>query len=62
MGGKLDADIKLRCRLSTLKKQDIGHIKAGGKLNMEGLFLRDVNKGFDFTSDATFAFMGNNVL
>ena len=62
MGGKLDADIKLRCRLSTLKKQDIGHIKAGGKLNMEGLFLRDVNKGFDFTSDAMFAFMGNNVL
>ena len=62
MGGKLNADIKLRCRLSTLKKQDIGHIKAGGKLNMEGLFLRDVNKGFDFTSDATFAFMGNNVL
>lgn len=62
MGGKLDADIKLHCRLSTLKKRDIGHIKAGGKLNMKGLFLRDVNKDFDFTSDATFAFMGNNVL
>lgn len=62
MGGNLDADFKLHCRLSTLKKQDIGHIKAGGKLNMKGLFLRDTNKDFDFTADATFAFMGNHVL
>ena len=62
MGGKLDADVRLRCRLSTLRKRDIGHVKAGGKLSMKGLFLRDTNKGFDFTADATFAFMGNHVL
>ena len=62
MGGKLDADIKLHCRLSTLQKQDIGHVKARGKLNMEDMYLRDTLKGFDFTADATFAFIGNNVL
>ncbi len=62
MGGKLDADMRLHCRLSTLKKQDIGHVKAGGKLNMEGMYLRDTLKGFDFTADASFAFVGNNVL
>ena len=62
MGGKLTADTKLHCRLSSLKKQDIGRIQAEGKLCMEGLFLRDTNKGFDFTSDASFAFMGKDVL
>ena len=62
MGGKLDADVRLRCRLSTLRKRDIGHVKAGGKLSMKGLFLRDTNKGFDFTSDASLAFVGNEFL
>lgn len=62
MGGKMNADLKLRCRLSTLKKQDIGRIKVGGKLNMEDMFLRDTKKGFDFTADASLAFFGNNVL
>ncbi len=62
MGGKMDADLKLRCRLSTLKKQDIGRVKASGKLNMEGMFLRDKKKDFDFTADASLAFFGNNVL
>lgn len=62
MGGKLDADIRMRCRLSSLKKRDIGHIQAGGKLAMKRLFLKDENKGFRFTSDASFGFFGNNVL
>ena len=62
MGGNLDADLKVRCRLSSLKKKDIGHIKAGGKLNMQGLFLRDTNKDFEFTADASFGFVGDEVL
>ena len=62
MGGKLDADLRIRTRLSTLKKQDIGHVRAGGKLAMQGLFLRDVNKAFNLQADASLAFMGNNVL
>ena len=62
MGGHLDADLKARFRLSTLKKRDIGHIKAGGKIEMKGLFLRDTARAFDFSADASLAFMGNNVL
>ena len=31
MDGKMNADLKLRCRLSTLKKQDWGRIKVKAK-------------------------------
>lgn len=60
--GKLDADLKLHCRLSSLKNQDIGRIKAGGKIKMENMALRDVNKDFEFTANASLGFFGNNVL
>lgn len=62
MGGKLDAKVRLHARLSSLMKKDLGRLKAGGKLTMSGLFLRDTNKGFDFTSDASLAFVGNEFL
>ena len=62
MGGKLEAKMRVHTRLSSLKKKDLGRIKAGGKLTMTGLFLRDTNKDFDFTSDASLAFIGNEVL
>lgn len=60
--GKLDADLKLHCRLSSLKKQDLGRVRAGGKLNMKGLALRDSTKQFEFLGDASLAFIGNDYL
>lgn len=62
MGGQLDARLRVHTRLSSLKKKDIGRIKAGGKVTMTDLFLHDTNKKFDFTSDASLAFFGNEVL
>ena len=62
IGGKLDADLKLHCRLSTLKKQDLGRIQAGGKIRMEGLTLQDSVRNFVFTSNASLAFVGNEWL
>lgn len=60
--GNVDADLRLRCRLSSIKKKDLGRIKALGKLNMTRLALRDKNKDFEFTSDASLRFFGNDVL
>lgn len=60
--GGLDADLRLHCRLSSLQKRDIGRIKAAGRLAMHDFLLRDVNKDFEFTSNASLAFMGNDLL
>lgn len=54
--------MRLKCRLSSIKKQDLGRIRLGGKLKMTNLQLRDVNKGFEFTSDASLNFIGNDNL
>lgn len=62
IGGDLEADLRLKCRLSPIKKQDLGRIRLGGKLKMTNLQLRDVNKGFEFTSDASLNFIGNDNL
>ena len=62
IGGDLEADLRLKCRLSSIKKQDLGRIRLGGKLKMTNLQLRDVNKGFEFTSDASLNFIGNDNL
>lgn len=40
----------------------MGRIRLGGKLKMTNLQLRDVNKGFEFTSDASLNFIGNDNL
>ncbi len=60
--GKVEADLRLRSRLSSIKKQDLGRVKALGKIVMTGLALRDKNKNFEFTSDASLRFFGNDVL
>ena len=60
--GNVEADLRLHCRLSSIKKKDLGRIKALGKLNMTRLALRDTSKNFEFTSDASLRFFGNNVL
>lgn len=60
--GKLNADLHLKCRLSSLKKQDIGRIKVNGKLALLNFGLKDEKNGFDFTSNATLNFVENNTL
>lgn len=60
--GKLDADMGMKCRLSTLKKQDIGHMKLGGKLELKDFELKDTAKDFDFLGNATFRFRDNETL
>ena len=54
--GKLDADMGMKCRLSALKKQDIGRMKLGGKLELKDFELKDTAKDFDFLGNATFRF------
>ena len=46
MDGKMNADLKLRCRLSTLKKQDWGRVKMQGKIRTDKLVLRHTQKEF----------------
>lgn len=60
--GKMDADVRLRCRLSSLKNKDLGRIKIGGKLSTDGLMLKDSLRNFEFTSNASLAFIGNDRL
>lgn len=60
--GKLDADLKMKCRLSSMKRQDIGRIKLAGKLDLKGFELKDTAKDFDFLGNATLTFRDNETL
>ena len=60
--GKLDANLKLKCRLSSIKKQDIGRMKINGKLDLKGFELKDTAKDFNFLGNATFMFRDNETL
>ena len=60
--GKLDADMGMKCRLSALKKQDIGRMKLGGKLELKDFELKDTAKDFDFLGNPTFRFRDNETL
>lgn len=60
--GKLDADLKMKCRLSSLKKQDIGRMKLAGKLELKAFELKDTAKDFDFFGNATFSFRDDKTL
>ena len=60
--GKLDADLRMKCRLSSLKKQDIGRMRMGGKLELKGFELKDTAKNFDFLGNATLLFRDNETL
>ena len=52
----------VKCRLSALKKQDIGRMKLGGKLELKDFELKDTAKDFDFLGNATFRFRDNETL
>lgn len=60
--GKLDANLRMKCRLSSLKKQDIGRMKLGGKLDLKDFELKDTAKDFEFLGNATFLFQDNKTL
>lgn len=60
--GKLDANLRLKCRLSSLKKQDIGRMKLAGKLDLKDFELRDTAKDFEFLGNATLRFQDNETL
>ena len=62
MKGTLDADIRLRCLLSSLQQKDLGRIKVGGKVDMGQLEVADAGHGFRFTGDALLRFFGNDNL
>ena len=62
INGKLNADLRLKCKLSSIKNRDLGRIKLAGKLNMEKLALQDSARDFQFTGDASLGFFGNEVL
>lgn len=60
--GKLDAGLNLRCRLSSLKKQDIGRIKLAGKLALKDFELKDTAKNFNFLGNADLLFSDSETL
>lgn len=60
--GKLDADLRMKCRLSSLKKQDIGRMKLAGKLDLKAFELKDTAKDFDFLANASLLFQDNETL
>ena len=62
IGGRVGADFRLHCRLSTIQKQDWGRVRLKGKLDMQDMFLRDTKKNFEFTSQAALRFIGDDNL
>lgn len=62
LSGNADADLNLKCRLSTLKRQDLGRMQISGKLDVKQVSLVDTLHHFRFVSDATLNFTGKNVL
>ena len=45
--GILDADLRIRTRLSTIRNQDYGRIFAAGKLDLDGVTVKDTARGID---------------
>ncbi len=60
--GGVDADVDLQCRLSTLKKQDIGRVRLNGKVDMKNMAVIDSIHHFKFTGNATLDFKGKEKL
>jgi len=62
IGGKLDANLSLKCHVSSIRKQDIGRINVNGDLNLNAFSLKDKNHDFELTSNASLNFSGDNTL
>lgn len=62
LSGQVDADLKIRTRLSTVRNQDFGRIFAAGKLYMDGVSVRDTASGLNAEGDVDLKFFGGKAL
>lgn len=62
LSGRLNADLKLKCRLSALRNRDLGRLRILGKLETDSFVVRDTARGFELTSNADLRFIGNDRL
>ena len=62
LAGAIDADLRGKVRLSTIKNQDFGRIFAGGKLLMDNVTIQDTSSGFDLHTDGAVRFGGGKAL
>lgn len=62
LSGDIDADIKIRTRLSTLKNQDFGRIFAAGKIRMDSVVVKDSASGTEAVGDIDLRFFGGKAL
>lgn len=62
LSGVIDADLKVRTRLSTVKNQNFGRIFAAGKLEMDRVSVKDTARGLDAVGDIDLKFFGGKAL
>lgn len=62
LAGMLDADLRIRTRLSTIGNQDYGRIFAAGKLYFDGVSVSDSSSGLNLYGDVDLKFFGSNAL
>ena len=62
LSGKLEAELRMSCRLSALRNRDLGRIRARGRVVMDSLALWDTARKFEFTSSASLSFAGDDRL
>lgn len=62
LSGNVDADLKVRTRLSTIKNQDFGRIFAAGKIDVERLSVQDTASGMSAVGDVDLKFIGGKAL
>lgn len=62
LSGLVDADLRVRTRLSTVKNQDYGRIFAAGKLYMDGVSVSDSVSGLNAAGDIDLKFFGAKAL
>ena len=60
--GLLDADLRIRTRLSAIKNQDYGRIFAAGKLDLDRVTVKDTARGIDAVGDVDLKFFGARAL
>lgn len=60
--GRAEADLALRCRLSTLRDRDFGRVRVKGRIVTDSLVLHDTNHDFRFSSNASLLFSGEDRL
>ena len=60
--GGIDTDLSMRCRLSSIQKQDFGRIFLKGKVDMKRMALIDSTKNFEFKGNARLDFKGKETL